>query len=91
MGRVHPLTRMVRKVKRVFRDMGFEEMEGNMVESAFWNFDALFQPQDHPARELADTFYLEGKEKLPEEEEFEVEGKAKLPENRSTKERAREE
>ncbi len=66
LGKVHPMTKMVRKVKRVFRDMGFEEMEGNMVESAFWNFDALFQPQDHPARELADTFYLEGEEKLPE-------------------------
>ncbi len=65
-GRVHPLTRMAGKVRRVFRDMGFVEMEGGMVESAFWNFDALFQPQDHPARELADTFYLEGKEELPE-------------------------
>jgi phenylalanyl-tRNA synthetase alpha chain len=48
--------------------MGFAEMEGPMVESAFWNFDALFQPQDHPARELADTFYLEGKAKLPSKE-----------------------
>ncbi|MFP3950389.1 MAG: phenylalanine--tRNA ligase subunit alpha [Candidatus Micrarchaeia archaeon] len=67
MGKVHPLTRMVRRVKRVFLDMGFEEMEGDMVESSFWNFDALFQPQDHPARELADTFYLEGKETLPKE------------------------
>lgn len=66
MGKVHPMTRMVRRVRRVFRDMGFEEMEGEIVESAFWNFDALFQPQDHPARELADTFYLEGEEKLPE-------------------------
>ena len=66
MGKAHPLTRMVRRVKRVFLDMGFEEMEGNMVESSFWNFDALFQPQDHPARELADTFYVKGKEKLPE-------------------------
>lgn len=79
-GKVHPMTRMVGKVKRVFRDMGFEEMEGNIIESAFWNFDALFQPQDHPARELADTFYLEGEEKLPEEEEFVLEGKARLPE-----------
>jgi phenylalanyl-tRNA synthetase alpha chain len=66
LGKVHPMTRMVGRVKRVFRDMGFEEMGGGMVESAFWNFDALFQPQDHPARELADTFYLEGEEKLPE-------------------------
>ena len=66
LGKVHPLTRMENKVRRVFCDMGFAEMEGNIVESAFWNFDALFQPQDHPARELADTFYLEGEEKLPD-------------------------
>ncbi len=65
-GKIHPLTRMMNKVRHVFRDMGFVEMEGNMVESAFWNFDALFQPQDHPARELADTFYLGGEEKLPD-------------------------
>jgi phenylalanyl-tRNA synthetase alpha chain len=57
---------MVRRVKRAFRDMGFEEMDGGIVESAFWNFDALFQPQDHPAREMADTFYLEGEEELPD-------------------------
>ncbi|MBN2122397.1 phenylalanine--tRNA ligase subunit alpha [Candidatus Micrarchaeota archaeon] len=63
-GKVHPMTRMVSRIKRAFRDMGFEEIEGGMVESAFWNFDALFQPQDHPARELADTFYLAGEEKI---------------------------
>ena len=38
--------------------MGFTEIEGDYVESAFWNMDALFIPQDHPARELQDTFYL---------------------------------
>ena len=38
--------------------MGFAEIEGDYVESAFWNMDALFIPQDHPARELQDTFYL---------------------------------
>ena len=38
--------------------MGFEEMSGPEIESAFWNFDALFQPQDHPARDIVDTFYL---------------------------------
>jgi len=46
--------------------LGFEEMDGSIIESSFWNFDALFQPQDHPARELADTFYLKGTAPLPE-------------------------
>jgi len=38
--------------------MGFTEIRGPLVETAFWNFDALFQPQDHPAREMQDTFYV---------------------------------
>jgi phenylalanyl-tRNA synthetase alpha chain len=47
--------------------MGFEEMDGSIIESCFWNFDALFQPQDHPARDLADTFYLVGERPLPDQ------------------------
>ena len=40
-------------------EMGFEEMKTNMfVESSFWNFDALFQPQQHPARDAHDTFFI---------------------------------
>ncbi len=66
-GKTHPLRNLTDKIRAVFSEMGFEEMEGEPVESAFWNFDALFQPQDHPARELADTFYLEGKDELPDE------------------------
>ncbi len=66
MGKVHPITHAMERIRRIFSEMGFEEMEGGYVESAFWNFDALFQPQDHPARELADTFYLEKEEPLPE-------------------------
>ncbi|MEW5996897.1 MAG: phenylalanine--tRNA ligase subunit alpha [Candidatus Micrarchaeota archaeon] len=65
-GKMHPLTRMTERIRRIFIEMGFEEMEGPMVESAFWNFDALFQPQDHPARDLADTFYLEMDGELPD-------------------------
>ena len=38
--------------------MGFAEVVSPMIESAFWNFDALFQPQDHPARDMQDTFYM---------------------------------
>ncbi len=66
MGKIHPITHAMERMRRIFAEMGFEEMEGGYVESSFWNFDALFQPQDHPARELADTFYLEGEEPLPD-------------------------
>ncbi|EFN56365.1 hypothetical protein CHLNCDRAFT_22470, partial [Chlorella variabilis] len=45
--------------RRIFTQMGFEEMPtNNYVESSFWNFDALFQPQQHPARDAHDTFFL---------------------------------
>lgn len=54
----HPLNTVIRMVKQAYVEMGFEEIEGPIVELAFWNFDALFQPQDHPAREMQDTFYL---------------------------------
>ncbi len=67
-GFLHPLTILSDKIRQIFVEMGFKEMEGNYIESAFWNFDALFQPQDHPARELADTFYIEGKADLPDQE-----------------------
>ncbi len=54
----HPLQRLIAEIRGMFSDMGFKEIRGNMVQSAFWNFDALFQPQDHPARDMHDTFYL---------------------------------
>ena len=67
-GFLHPLTVLSDKIRQIFVEMGFKEMEGNYIETAFWNFDALFQPQDHPARELADTFYIEGRADLPKQE-----------------------
>jgi len=66
MGKSHPITKMSRKIKSIMAELGFQEMEGSILESSFWNFDALFQPQDHPARELADTFYLNHKSPLPD-------------------------
>jgi phenylalanyl-tRNA synthetase alpha chain len=57
-GRRHPLRILMGEVRNIFVSMGFEEIDGSYVQSSFWNFDALFIPQRHPARELQDTFYL---------------------------------
>lgn len=57
-GKRHVLSRLMDKIKNIFVELGFEEMDGPIIDSSFWVFDALFQPQDHPARELADTFYV---------------------------------
>ncbi|MBN2152555.1 MAG: phenylalanine--tRNA ligase subunit alpha [Candidatus Lokiarchaeota archaeon] len=57
-GKIHPLIEIINKVREIFFSMGFTEIRGPIVESAFYNFDALYQPQDHPAREMHDTFYL---------------------------------
>ena len=59
-GRRHPVRDFIREVKETYISMGFTELSGGSVQPAFWNFDALFIPQDHPGREMQDTFYLEG-------------------------------
>ncbi len=66
-GKIHPLQQIIQRAREIFLEMGFTEIRGPLVETAFWNFDALFQPQDHPAREMMDTFYLASPEagKLP--------------------------
>jgi phenylalanyl-tRNA synthetase alpha chain len=57
-GRRHPLIEIIEEIKEVFIGLGFSEIEGPVIQSGFWNFDALFTPQDHPAREMQDTFYI---------------------------------
>ncbi|KAI5476382.1 phenylalanyl-tRNA synthetase alpha chain [Pseudohyphozyma bogoriensis] len=58
-GALHPLMKVREEFRHIFFEMGFTEMPTNRyVESSFWNFDALFVPQQHPAREMQDTFYL---------------------------------
>ncbi len=57
-AKIHPYQRILDRMRRIFTEMGFTEIKGELVQSAFWNFDALFVPQDHPAREMQDTFYL---------------------------------
>ena len=57
-ARIHPLKDTINEIRETFVHLGFSEINGNLSQSSFWNFDALFTPQDHPARELQDTFYL---------------------------------
>ncbi len=59
-GRRHPVKELIAEVREVYLSMGFSEIVGEAAQPAFWNFDALFTPQDHPARELQDTFYVKG-------------------------------
>ncbi len=58
-GGLHPLMKMRTAFRETLLEMGFSEMRTNQfVESSFWNFDSLFQPQQHPARDSHDTFFL---------------------------------
>ena len=58
-GHLHPLLKVRAQMRTILLDMGFQEMPtNNWVESAFWNFDTLFQPQSHPARDAHDTFFV---------------------------------
>lgn len=58
-GHLHPLLKVREEFRQIFLEMGFAEMPTNRyVESSFWNFDALFQPQQHPSRDAHDTFFL---------------------------------
>ncbi|KAK0674204.1 putative phenylalanyl-tRNA synthetase alpha chain [Cercophora samala] len=58
-GALHPLNKVRSEFRQIFFEMGFTEMPTNQfVESGFWNFDTLFVPQQHPARDLQDTFYV---------------------------------
>lgn len=58
-GHLHPLLKVRSEFREIFLELGYTEMPtSNFVESSFWNFDALFQPQSHPARDAHDTFFL---------------------------------
>ena len=71
-GKKNPLVDFIDEVKEILIGMGFSEIDGNLTQSSFWNFDALFIPQDHSARDMQDTFYLNSLKSidsiLPEED-----------------------
>jgi len=67
-GRRHFVNEALEYVKKVWLELGFKEMNGQMIQTSFWNFDALFTAQDHPVRDMQDTFFIRnpGKGSLPE-------------------------
>jgi len=57
-GRTHVYMKFLDEIKKILLEMGFEEYDESYIVSEFWNFDVLFVPQDHPARDLQSTFKL---------------------------------
>ena len=65
-GHLHPLLKVRSEFRQIFLEMGFQEMRtNNWVESSFYNFDALFVPQQHPARDDHDTFFISNPDVTP--------------------------
>ncbi len=62
-GRRHFVNEAIEYARRIWLDMGFKEMEGPLIQTSFWNFDALFTAQDHPVRDLQDTYFIKNPEK----------------------------
>jgi phenylalanyl-tRNA synthetase alpha chain len=60
LGKLHPLTQVTEEIVRSFRKIGFAVADGPEVETEYYCFDALNTPDDHPARDVQDTFYLDG-------------------------------
>ncbi|MEM0031098.1 MAG: phenylalanine--tRNA ligase subunit alpha [Desulfurococcaceae archaeon] len=58
LSKKHPFMQFIDELREIMISMGFEEVKGPHVEAELWNFDALFQAQDHPAREIHDTFFI---------------------------------
>jgi len=62
-GRKHFVNEAIEYARRIWLEMGFKEMNGPLLQTSFWNFDALFTAQDHPVREMQDTFFIKNPEK----------------------------
>ncbi|MGL4767460.1 MAG: phenylalanine--tRNA ligase subunit alpha, partial [Formosimonas sp.] len=59
MGGIHPVTRVTRRVSAIFRSMGFDVADGPEIENDWFNFTSLNSPENHPARSMQDTFYVQ--------------------------------
>lgn len=72
-GSLHPLNKVRAEFRNLFFNQGFTEMPtGHFVDSGFWNFDALFVPQQHPARDMQDTFFISDPKKADKPRRDEV-------------------
>jgi len=58
-GHLHPISLVIKEIESIFSQLGFSFAYGPQIESEYYNFDALNIPEDHPARDLWDTFWLE--------------------------------
>ena len=58
-GSVHPVTRTLERIEKLFRSVGFDVADGPEIETDYYNFTALNQPENHPARSMHDTFYVD--------------------------------
>jgi len=63
LGHIHPITRFLGKIEDIFVKMGYEVVEGPEIETQEYNFDLLNVPQDHPSRDIQDTFFVDIKDK----------------------------
>jgi phenylalanyl-tRNA synthetase alpha chain len=80
-GKSHPMIQLISQIREIFLTMGFQEIEGDYVESCFWDMDVLFIPQDHPAREMQDTLYCKQPKRVPIKEKDLLERIAAVHEN----------
>jgi phenylalanyl-tRNA synthetase alpha chain len=67
-GKRHFVNQATDYARTVWTQLGFREMSGDLIQSSFWNFDALFTAQDHSVREMQDTFFIDKKAELPDKE-----------------------
>lgn len=63
-GHIHPISSLIREANHIFYEMGFEYVEGPLVETEWYNFDALNVPKDHPARDMQDTFFMKDEKEM---------------------------
>ena len=62
LGGIHPVIRTLQRIESIFRSVGFDIADGPEIETDWYNFTALNNPENHPARSMQDTFYVEGED-----------------------------